>query len=160
MSESTTSGLKDSFGFILFFRFIRRNRLSWHDSDTQHCLKDSFRFICYISDLYILNYFHLFILVYPRAKFDPNVRLLLLWYPSALLQKKHYSAVASNLSKAFKGASFTERKSDGERNAALEKEGELFVHVLHSANYFTAGVSFATFYIKVVQYKGGNIVNM
>jgi hypothetical protein len=37
-----------------------------------------------------------------------------------------YSAVASNLSKAFKGASFTCRKSTGARNAVLEKEGELF----------------------------------
>jgi hypothetical protein len=40
--------------------------------------------------------------------------------------KKPYSAVASNFSKAFKGASFAGRKSIGARNAALEKEGKLF----------------------------------
>jgi hypothetical protein len=45
--------------------------------------------------------------------------------------KKPQSAVASNLSKAFKGASFAGIKSSGARNAALEKEGELFVQVLY-----------------------------
>jgi hypothetical protein len=35
--------------------------------------------------------------------------------------KKPFSTVASNLSKAFKGASFAGRKSTGARNAALEK---------------------------------------
>jgi hypothetical protein len=72
--------------------------------------------------------------------------------------KKPYSAVASNLSKAFKGASFAGRKSTGARNAALEKEGKLFVQVLYPDNVFTAGVSFTTLYIKVVQYKGVKVV--
>jgi hypothetical protein len=73
-------------------------------------------------------------------------------------KKKPYSAVASNLSKAFKGAAFTGRKSTGARNVALENEGKLFVQVLYPENVFTAGVSFTTLYIKVVQYKGGKIV--
>jgi hypothetical protein len=45
--------------------------------------------------------------------------------------KKPYSAVASHLSKAFKGDSFAGRNSNGARNAALEKEGKLFVQVLY-----------------------------
>jgi hypothetical protein len=61
--------------------------------------------------------------------------------------KKPYSAVASNLSKALKGASFAGRKYT-----------DLFVQVLYPDNDFAAGVSFTTLYIKVVQYKGGNIV--
>jgi CRISPR/Cas system endoribonuclease Cas6 (RAMP superfamily) len=64
--------------------------------------------------------------------------------------KKPYSDVASNLSKAFKG--------DGARNAALEKEGKIFVQVPYPDNVFTAGLSFTTLYIKVVQYKGGEVV--
>jgi hypothetical protein len=48
--------------------------------------------------------------------------------------KKPYSAVACNLSKAFEGASFAGRKKNGDRNAALEKEGELFVQVLYPDN--------------------------
>jgi hypothetical protein len=52
--------------------------------------------------------------------------------------KKPYSNIASNISKAFKGASFTGRKSAGARNAALEKEGKLFVQVLYPDNVFTA----------------------
>jgi hypothetical protein len=71
--------------------------------------------------------------------------------------KKPYSAVASNPSKAFKGSSFAGRKSTGDRNLALEKEGKLF-KVLYYDSYFTAGVSFTTLYTKVVQYKGGKIV--
>jgi hypothetical protein len=74
--------------------------------------------------------------------------------------KKPYSAVASNLSKALKGASFAGRKSTDDLNAALEKEGKLFVQVLYPDSIFTAGVSFTTLYIKVVQYKGGNIVHV
>jgi hypothetical protein len=72
--------------------------------------------------------------------------------------KKPYSAVASNLSKAFKGASFAGRTSTGARNVTLEKEGKLFVQVLYPGNVFTSGVSFTTLYIKVVQYKGGKVV--
>jgi hypothetical protein len=76
--------------------------------------------------------------------------------------KKPYSAVASNLSnlsKAFKGAAFAGRKSTTTaRNLALDKEGKLFVQVLYHDNEFTDGVSFTTLYIKVVQYKGENIV--
>jgi hypothetical protein len=65
---------------------------------------------------------------------------------------KPYSAVASNLSKAFKGASFAGIKSTGAHSAALEKEGKLlFVQVLYLDNVFTSGVYFTTFYIKVVQ---------
>jgi hypothetical protein len=45
--------------------------------------------------------------------------------------KKPYSAVACNLSKAFKGTSFAGRKTNNDRNAALEKEGKLFVQVLY-----------------------------
>jgi hypothetical protein len=72
--------------------------------------------------------------------------------------KKPYSAVASNLSKAFKGAAFAGRKSTTTaRNFALDKEGKLFVQVLYPDNAFTDGVSFTTLYIKVVQYKGGKI---
>jgi hypothetical protein len=72
--------------------------------------------------------------------------------------KNPYSAVASNLSKAFKGAAFAGRKSTSARNLALDKEGKLFVQVLYPDNEFTDGVSFTTLYIKVVQYKGGKIV--
>jgi hypothetical protein len=72
--------------------------------------------------------------------------------------KNPYSAVASNLSKAFKGAAFAGRKSTGARNVALEQEGNLFVQVLYPDNIFTAGVSFTTLNIKVVQYNGGNVV--
>jgi hypothetical protein len=72
--------------------------------------------------------------------------------------KKPYSAVASNLSKAFKGAAFVGRKSTGARNVALEKQGKLFVKVLYPDNVFTAGVSLTTFYINVVQYKGEKVV--
>jgi hypothetical protein len=72
--------------------------------------------------------------------------------------KQPYSAVASNISKAFKLASFAGRKSTGARNAALEKEGKLFVQVLSPDNVFTSGVSFTTLYIKVVEYKGGKVV--
>jgi hypothetical protein len=72
--------------------------------------------------------------------------------------KKPCSSVASNLSKAFKGAAFAGRKSTGARNLALDKEGKIFVQVLYTDNEFTDGVSFTTLYIKVVQYKGGNIV--
>jgi hypothetical protein len=50
------------------------------------------------------------------------------------------SPVASNLSKAFKGAASAGRKSTGARNVALEKEGKLFVQVLYPDNVFTAGV--------------------
>jgi hypothetical protein len=71
--------------------------------------------------------------------------------------KKPYSAVASNLSKAFKGAAFPGRKSTTACNLALDKEGKLFVQVLYPDNEFTDGVSFTTLYIKVVQYKGGKI---
>jgi hypothetical protein len=72
--------------------------------------------------------------------------------------KNPYSAVASNLSKAFKGSSFAGRKSSGPHNAALEKEVKLFVQVLYSDNVFTVGVSFTTLYIKIVQYKGRKVV--
>jgi hypothetical protein len=72
--------------------------------------------------------------------------------------KKPYSAVASNISKAFKGASFAGRKSTGARNVELEKESKLFVQVLYPDNVFTAGVSFTTLYITVMQYKGGKVV--
>jgi hypothetical protein len=73
--------------------------------------------------------------------------------------KKPYSAVASNLTKAFKGAALAGRKSTTTaRYLALDKEGKLFVQVLYPDNEFTDGVSFTTFYIKVVQYKGGKIV--
>jgi hypothetical protein len=54
--------------------------------------------------------------------------------------KKPYYAIASNLSKAFKGAAFAGRKSTGARNVELEKEGNVFVQVLHPDNGFTAGV--------------------
>jgi hypothetical protein len=74
--------------------------------------------------------------------------------------KKPYFAVASNLSKAFKGASFTERKYVCAHNMALEKGGKLFVQGLYPDNVFTAGVSFTTLYTKVVHYKGGNIVHV
>jgi hypothetical protein len=66
--------------------------------------------------------------------------------------------VASIFSKAFKGAAFAGRKSTGARNLALDKEGKLFFQVLYPDNEFTDGVSFTTFCIKVVQYKGGKIV--
>jgi hypothetical protein len=46
--------------------------------------------------------------------------------------KKPYSAVASNIVKAFKGASFAGRKYAGDRNAALEKEVKLFFQVIYS----------------------------
>jgi hypothetical protein len=73
--------------------------------------------------------------------------------------KKPYSAVASNLSKAFKGAAFAGRKSTATaRKLALDKEGKLFVQVLYPDNEFTDGVLFTTLYIKVVKYKGGKIV--
>jgi hypothetical protein len=72
--------------------------------------------------------------------------------------KNPCSAVESNISKAFKGAAFAGRKSTGARNLAPDKEGKLFVQVLYPDNEFTDGVSFTTLYIKVVQYKGGNIV--
>jgi hypothetical protein len=72
--------------------------------------------------------------------------------------KKPYSDVASNLSKAFKSASFARIKSDGDLNVALEKEGKLFVQVLYPDNDFTIGASFTTLYIKVVEYKGGKSV--
>jgi hypothetical protein len=72
--------------------------------------------------------------------------------------KKPYSAAASNLSNAFKGAAFAGRKSTGARNLALDKEGKLFVQVIYPDNEFTDGVSFTTLYIKVVQYKGEKIV--
>jgi hypothetical protein len=71
---------------------------------------------------------------------------------------KHYSAVASNILKAIKGDSFSGRKSTVARNAAVEKEGKLFVQVLYPDNVFTAEGSLTTLYIKVVQYKGGTIV--
>jgi hypothetical protein len=74
--------------------------------------------------------------------------------------KKPYPAIASNLSKAFKGASFAGRKSNGARNAALEKEGKLFFQVLYPDNVFTAGVSFKTLYIKIVHYKGKKFVHV
>jgi hypothetical protein len=73
---------------------------------------------------------------------------------------KKPSGVASNISKAFKGASFIGRESTGARNAALEKEGNLFFQVLHPENVFTGGISFTTLYIKVVQYKGGKVVHV
>jgi hypothetical protein len=63
---------------------------------------------------------------------------------------KPYSTAAANLSKASKGASFAGRKSTGARNAALEKEGRIFVQVLYPDNVFTVGVYFTTLYIKVV----------
>jgi hypothetical protein len=72
--------------------------------------------------------------------------------------KNPYSAVVSNILKAFKGASFVGRKSTGARNSALENEGNLFVQVLYPDNVFTAGVSFTTLYIKVVEYRGGKVV--
>jgi hypothetical protein len=72
--------------------------------------------------------------------------------------KNLYSAVASNLSKSFKGANFAGRKSTGVCNVALEKEGKLCVQVLYPDNVFTDGASFTTLYIKVVQYKGGKVV--
>jgi hypothetical protein len=74
--------------------------------------------------------------------------------------KNPYSPVASNLSKAFKGASFGGRKSTGERNASLKKEGKLCVQVLYPGNDFADGVSFTTLYIKVVQYKGRWVVHV
>jgi hypothetical protein len=64
--------------------------------------------------------------------------------------KKPYSDVASNLSKAFKGAYFGGRKSTGDCNAALEKEGKIFFQVLYPDSAFADGVSFTTLYIKVV----------
>jgi hypothetical protein len=79
------------------------------------------------------------------------VYLWLPWSPGSPTTKPD-SAVASNLSKAFKGVSFAGRKSIGARNATLEKEGKLFVQVLYPDNVFNAGVSFTTLYIKVVQY--------
>jgi hypothetical protein len=72
--------------------------------------------------------------------------------------KKPYSAVASSLSNAFKGAFFADRKSTGARYVALEKEGKLCVQVLYPDNLFTAVVSFTTLYIKVVHCKGGKVV--
>jgi hypothetical protein len=54
--------------------------------------------------------------------------------------KKPYSALASNLSKAFKGASFAGRKYTGAHTAALEKGGKLCVQVLYPDNVFTVGV--------------------
>jgi hypothetical protein len=71
--------------------------------------------------------------------------------------KNPYSAIGSNISKAFKGAAFAGRESTGARNVALEKEGKLFVQVLYPDNVFTAGNSCTTLYIKVVQYKGGKV---
>jgi hypothetical protein len=72
--------------------------------------------------------------------------------------KTPYSAIASNLSKAFKGTAFAGRRSTGARNVALENEGKLFIQVRYPDNGFTDGVSFTTLYIKVVQYKGGKVV--
>jgi hypothetical protein len=69
-----------------------------------------------------------------------------------------HSAVASNNAKAFKGTSFAGRKANVPRNAALEKEGKLFVQVLYPDHFFTAGVYFTTLYIKVVHYKGVKVV--
>jgi hypothetical protein len=54
----------------------------------------------------------------------------------------------------LKGASIAGKKSTGARNAALEKEGKLFLQFLYPDNVFIDGVSFTTFYIKVVHYKG------
>jgi hypothetical protein len=66
--------------------------------------------------------------------------------------KNPYSAVASNLSKAFKGVAFTGRKyTTTARDLALDKEGKLFVQFLYPDNEFTNGFSFTTLYIKVVQ---------
>jgi hypothetical protein len=71
--------------------------------------------------------------------------------------KNPYSTLASSISKAFKGAAFVDRESTGAHNVALEKEGTLFVQVIYPDNVFTAGVSFKTLYIKVVQYKSGKV---
>jgi hypothetical protein len=68
-----------------------------------------------------------------------------------------YSAVASNILNAFKGAAFAGRKSTGAHNVALEKEGKIFFQVLYPDNVFNAVVSFKTLYIKLVQYKGGKV---
>jgi hypothetical protein len=89
---------------------------------------------------------------------DLKVHILLPWLLPDLLQKKPYSAVVSNLSKAFKGDSFAGRKSTGACNVALGKEGKLFVQVLYPDNVFTSGVSCTTLHIKVVQYKVGKVV--
>jgi hypothetical protein len=59
---------------------------------------------------------------------------------------------------AFKYASFSGRKYNGYHNAALEKKGKLWGQVLYPDNDFADGVSFTTLYIKVVQYRGENIV--
>jgi hypothetical protein len=72
--------------------------------------------------------------------------------------KNLYSSVASNISNAFKGAAFAGRKSTGDRNLALYKDGKLFVQSIYPENEFTDGVSSTTFYIKVVHEKGGKIV--
>jgi hypothetical protein len=72
--------------------------------------------------------------------------------------KKPHSDVASNLSNAFKGASFAGRKSTGDHNTALEKEGKLFVQFLYPDNAFADGISLTTLYIKVIQYKDGRAV--
>ena len=71
--------------------------------------------------------------------------------------KKPYSASGSNLSKAFKGAAHAGKRTGVDRNAAMEKEGKIFVQVLYPDNVITAGASFTTLYIKVVQYKGGGL---
>jgi hypothetical protein len=72
--------------------------------------------------------------------------------------KKPYSALACNLSKGFKGDYFAGRKTIGDRNAALDKEGKLCVQVLYPYHSFTDGLPFTTFYIKVVQYMGGRVL--
>jgi hypothetical protein len=72
--------------------------------------------------------------------------------------KNPHSAVALNLSKDFKGASFTGRKNAGACNASLKKEGNIFIQVIYPDNIFNDGVYSIPLYIKAMQYKGGKVV--
>jgi hypothetical protein len=94
-------------------------------------------------------------------QFQRNIRAKRVYLASVVSPgsptKEQYSPVTSNLSRAFKGASFAERKSDGDRNAALEKEVKLCVQVLYPYIAFTTGESFTKLCINGFQYKGGKI---
>jgi hypothetical protein len=76
--------------------------------------------------------------------------------PGSPTKKPHYCRIKSI--KGLQRCCLHRKKSTGARNAALEKEGKLFVQDLYPNNVFTAGVSFTTLYIKVVKYKGGKVV--
>jgi hypothetical protein len=113
-------------------------------------------------DIYLPSHFHFSIFPFSFFCFQCNIgskcaslaSVVTLGYPI----KKPYSDVACNISKAFKCASSAGRKTNGDRNAASEKEGELFVQVLCPDHSFADGIPFTNLYINVVQYIGGMVV--